>query len=158
MRNAKVSQEAQRIRSLIQRTQKACAEDIELSSHWAKYLCVLSSGFLENSIAEIYGDFSDKSAHEPVARYTRARLSTINNPKAETFAKTAGAFKADWEVDLRTFMEDEGRKDAVDSIMRLRHLIAHGREKDAGVTVARISDYLERSIQILEYIETQCEK
>jgi hypothetical protein len=51
-------------------------------------------------------------------------------------------------------MSQNGRKDAIDSIMNNRHLIAHG--KDSGITVARVNDYLRKCIEVIEFIEAQC--
>jgi len=39
---------------LIKRTNEVAKGDIELQSHWAKYICVLCSGLLENAIQEFY--------------------------------------------------------------------------------------------------------
>ena len=51
-------------------------------------------------------------------------------------------------------MDEEGRKDAIDSIMANRHLIAHG--KNSGISLVRVKDYLEKSIEVIEFIENQC--
>ena len=64
------------------------------------------------------------------------------------------AFKPQWGDDLEIFVDDQGRRDAVDSIMANRHLIAHG--KDSSVTVAKVRDWFDKAIEVLEYIETLC--
>ena len=46
-----------------------------------------------------------------------------------------------------------GRKDAIDTIMANRHLIVHG--KNSGITVARVSDYLDKAEEVLEFLEKQ---
>ena len=57
MKNQEVSRQLQRLQSLIKRTNAASRGDIEMQAHWAKYLCVLSAGFLENALKEIYAEF-----------------------------------------------------------------------------------------------------
>jgi hypothetical protein len=51
-------------------------------------------------------------------------------------------------------LEQNKRKDAIDSIMANRHQIAHG--KDVGITVARVKEYLEKVVEIVDFIEVQC--
>ena len=51
-------------------------------------------------------------------------------------------------------MEDNGRKDAIDSIMSNRHLIAHG--KDSTISLVRVSEYLKKSVEVVEFLEHQC--
>ena len=57
MENQELSRQLQRLNYLFKQTNAATRDDFELRAHWAKYLCVLSAGFLENAISLIYGDF-----------------------------------------------------------------------------------------------------
>lgn len=158
MQNAEVTRQLQRLRSLFQRANEASAGEIELASHWAKYLCILSAGFLENAVKEIYIEFVRSKAPDPIASYASKRLSCLKNPKSDTFVQTARAFKSDWGHDLQAHLEEDGRREAIDAIMNFRHLIAHGREKDANITIARLTDYFEKTVQVLELIEAQCKR
>ena len=55
---------------------------------------------------------------------------------------------------LDEFLSEAGRKEAIDGIMSQRHQIAHGR--DAGITVARVTAYLTKSVEVIEFVEDQC--
>jgi hypothetical protein len=46
-------------------------------------------------------------------------------------------------------------EDAIDAIMSNRHLVAHG--KDSGISLARVSVYLRKSVEVIEFIEKQCQ-
>jgi hypothetical protein len=55
---------------------------------------------------------------------------------------------------LRTFLDGNFRKEAIDTIMTNRHQIAHGRY--SGITLARVDQYLSRTVEVAEFIEGQC--
>lgn len=150
-----LSAQHQKLRHLISIANQFDADQLELQAHWAQYLCVLSSGFLENALKEIYARYARSRSSPGVADYVESTLNKIQNPKANRFLETASSFNKDWEDNLREYLESDGRKDAIDSIMANRHLIAHG--KDSGITLVRLSDYLSKSVQVIEFIETQCE-
>ncbi len=56
---------------------------------------------------------------------------------------------------METFLADNGRKDAIDSIMSNRHLIAHG--GNSGITLTRVNQYLDKCVEVIDFIETQCQ-
>jgi hypothetical protein len=153
MKNLEISKQIARIKSLVQRTQTATSGDLELQSHWAKYLCILGAGLLENALHAIFIEYVERCSNIPVARFAGEELRYLQNPKTQRFVETARAFREDWAVQLEAFVDADGRKDAIDSIMALRHQIAHG--KDVGVTVSRVNTCLEKSIEVLEFLEQQ---
>jgi hypothetical protein len=154
MENIELNRQNQRLRSLIQRTISVSSQDLELQAHWGRYLCILVAGFLENALTEIYTDFVKSAASEPVANFAGSTLARIQNPNAQRFLDTARSFNRSWAEELAQFLDEEGRQDAIDSIMANRHRIAHG--QDSGITVARVNAYLERCVAVIEFIEAQC--
>ncbi|WP_341314362.1 HEPN domain-containing protein [Paraburkholderia sp. IMGN_8] len=154
MKNQEMSRQLQRLDSLFKRAAEASNGDFDLQSHWARYLCVLVSGFVENGVKEIYSEYVSHGASKPVADYAIAHLSTIQNPKAEKILTIAGSFKKEWREELEKYLEDDGRKDAIDSIMANRHQIAHG--KDVGITLVRIHEFFKKIVDIFKLIEQQC--
>jgi predicted nucleic-acid-binding protein len=115
---------------------------------------VLSSGFLENALRDVFSRYARACSNPEVADFVDSRLSAIQNPKASKFVETAGAFNKVWVVDLETFISAEGRKETIDAIISNRHLIAHG--KDAGITLVSVKDYLAKSVQVIEHLENTC--
>lgn len=154
MKNRQLEIQYDRINNLFKGTAKATGGDFELQSHWAKYLCVLSAGFLENAISEVYIDFVRNKAHQPVANYASSTLSKVQNPKTAKFLEVARAFKKSWGDELDTFLQENGRGEAINSIMHNRHLIAHG--KSSNVTVVRLQNWFEKSVEVIAFIENQC--
>lgn len=154
MKIASLARQLQRLNWLIDNSRRASGDQLELYAHWGRYLCILVAGFLENAIGEIYSEYARRAASEPVAKYVSSAVLRIQNPRAQRFVETASAFKREWGEELEKFLDENGRKDAIDAIMANRHLIAHGR--DAGITVVRVKEYLDKCVQALEFIEMQC--
>lgn len=154
MHNQEIHRQWQVLQSLITKSSAASAADIELQAHWAKYICVLSAGLIENALKEIYGKYTRTNTSEPIANFVIDKLSIIRNPKTERFLYIAGSFKPSWKVDLEAFVNIDGRGDAIDSIMNNRHLIAHG--KNSNITLHDIKIYLRKSYEVMEFVEKQC--
>ena len=125
----------------------------ELQSQWARYLCVLVSGFLEVSICAIYNQFARKRASPYVANFVEFELGDFQNPKMGKIIELTRAFNPQWANELEAATEG-GIKDAVDSIVANRNQIAHGR--DVGITYIRMKNYYERAIKVVDLIEKIC--
>lgn len=154
MKNREITRQIQRFESLYKKASEASKDSLDLQSHWSRYLCILLSGLIENSIKEIYSDYIVKNSSKAVADYSIAYLSTVSNPKTEKILSIVGSFKKEWQQQLEIYVLDSGRKDAIDSVMANRNLIAHG--KDVGLTLARLHQFYLRTIEVLEHIENQC--
>lgn len=125
----------------------------ELQAQWARYLCVLVSGFLETSIRSIYGEFARRTASPYVANFVKCELGSFQNPKMGKILELTRAFNPQWANQLEAATEGE-LKDAVDSVVANKNQIAHGR--DVGITYARIKGYYEDVIQVVNLIEGMC--
>lgn len=154
MQSRLLSSQHQRLIWLMDQAKQFNSEQFELQAHWARYLCVLTAGFIENALADVYSVYARSCASPAISNYVEATLGKIQNPKANRFLQTARAFNTEWEEDLKEFLDKDGRREAIDSIMANRHLIAHG--KDSGISLVRVSEYLEKTIQVIEHIEYQC--
>jgi hypothetical protein len=121
-----------------------------IRSHWARYLCVLVSGFLEVAVASLFDDFTDGCSAPQVTHYVSARLAGFQNPKMEKIIQLTQDFNPTWAETLRT--RTDGRiKDAVDSIVATRHKVAHG--ENVGITYARMRDYYNAAVECVEILE-----
>lgn len=154
MNSPELIRQRQKLDWLIGNTTQAANAELELQAHWAQYLCVRVAGFMENALGEMYSEYARRCANAKVANYVAAAVSAIQNPRAGRFVETARKFDPAWADELEAFLEQEGRKDALNSIMTNRHLIAHG--ADSGITMARVNEYFEKCIQIVEFVESQC--
>jgi hypothetical protein len=154
MHNRELNRQYQRICWLVKNVSEATKDQLELQAHWGRYLCILAAGFLENAIAEVYHEFVRRTGPKPLANFISASLFRIQNPNAARFVSTARSFRVEWGEKLEIYMSNDGRKEAIDGIMNLRHQIAHG--QDSRITVAAVADYLRKSVEVIEFIEEQC--
>ena len=152
MKNTEAVQYKRRIDRLFQRV-GAIAGDLELQAHWARYLCVLVSGFLETSIPAVYTQYSGKCAAPNVQRFVSVNLNRFANPNMERVLQLAGSFNKQWGESLKQAVEGE-LKNAVDSICSNRNQIAHGR--DTGISLGRVRAYYAKAVELVEIIEAQC--
>ena len=155
MRNRELSGQLASLESLLDRTDEATGGDIELIGHWGRYLCVLTAGFLEKALAEVYGQYVRAAASPAVANFATRRLEGISNPKAGRFLETARSFSKRWGEDLDAFLneDDQRRRNAIDSVMNNRHQISHG--QGTRISVGRVREYLPGCVEVIEFIEDQ---
>lgn len=148
-----LTRQLQSLQALIKKTSVASSQDLELQSHWARYLCVLATGFLENAIPEIFADFIRTRSSQPVSNFALRALDRRQNPTPERLFQTAAGFDSAWAHALRDFLAQDGRKEALESLINQRHLIAHG--KHSAITVAGVRIYLQKVVEVIEFLERQ---
>jgi hypothetical protein len=152
MKNREITRQLQALRALMHNAM-AQTTDLSLQSAWARFFCVLVAGLLENAITEIYEEYVVRVAAPEAANYAVSRLAQIQNPNTAKFIETAHAFSHAWGVALEAFVDVNGRKEAIDSIMATRHQIVHG--QNAGISYVRVVGYLDKAVEVLEFIENQ---
>ena len=155
MDSVELNRQLHQIQSLIKSTADSTNENIELQGHWGKYLCVLTAGFLENAITEVFLSFVEESSSPKVASFAVRNLQKIQNPKSQKFIDVAHSFCKEWGEEIEAYFDKKPNvKTAVDSIMAVRHQIAHG--KNTSISVIRVSDYLKDCVDLIEFIECLC--
>ena len=156
MKSTELTRQAAALHRLIKRVgHDPSTRAIEMQSHWARYVCVLTSGYVENAVRDVYGSYIRKNSYsEAVIRYATKQLEGIQNPRPDRLIKIAATFDPSWGRALEAYLDQDYRSDAINSIMSHRHLIAHGRSSN--ITVGQISQHLTKVVEVAEYMETQC--
>lgn len=149
---AEVARLKQRLDATFQRV-KGAGSDLELQSDFARYLCVLVSGYLEKAVAELLLEHARRAGGPTLQRFVELRTGRFANANAQRLQELLGTFDRDWQVSMNSFLVDE-LKDAVDSSVNLRNSIAHG--ESVGVTYQRISDYYVRVQKVIDRIADLC--
>lgn len=149
---AEIDRQKRRLDATFQRAASLGA-DPELLSDFARYLCLRVSGFLEQAAIEIALEHVRTHSSPSVLRHMERRLRNSTNMNTARIVQLFGSFNADWQRDLELMIVDE-RKAAVDSVVGLRHIVAHG--GNAGITMARVREYYELVKDVIEYVEDLC--
>lgn len=123
--------------------------DLELQADYAKYLCVLVSGFFENAIVALVLDYVERRSSPGVMAFVERQLERWTNPNAEKIANLFGAFHIDWRVSLMGYLIDE-RRDSVNSLVALRHQIAHG--GSVGTSLSQIKAHYKTIIEVVDFL------
>lgn len=124
--------------------------DIEIQSDFAKYFCVLVSGFLENALVALVLDYCErKGSSSEVALFIERQLEYWTNPNTEKINQLLGDFSRDWRLAAEAFLIDE-RKAAVNSLVALRHKIVHG--ESVGTSLGQVKDYYSTVLEVVDFV------
>jgi len=123
---------------------------------WSKYLCVLTAGFIEESLRVLILEFTRNNASLKIQKFVEKEVSYVTNCKTERILEVLNKFDASWGTTFETEIKanspiDKEIKDSIDSIFSNRHLIAHG--KSVGIsytTVKKYYGFCTKAIEILE--------
>lgn len=149
---AAIHSHQQRIEAVFARS-TVLSSDPELLADHAKYLCVLVSGFIEKSLSEIVLEHSRRVGAPSLQRYVEANTARFTNANTAKVLQLLGSFDPDWRQTFETILVDQ-HKDSLDSVVGLRHQIAHG--VSVGVTYARIRDYFKDIKEVITLIQEKC--
>jgi hypothetical protein len=123
--------------------------DIEIQADFAKYLCILVSGYLENAIIALIVGYSEKRSAPEVASYVERQLDRWTNPNTEKICQLFGSFSPDWRTKIEGFLVDY-KKDSINSLVALRHKIAHG--ESVGTTMSQVKGYYNATNEVVEFL------
>jgi len=129
--------------------------DEETKSHLSRYLCVLVSGFIENSIKILLYEYANRNSSPKIVNYIQSKLNNIRNLNYERIKQILSSFSEEWFESFENKIEID-EKDALDSVIANKNNIAHG--KSVGLTYVRIKDYYEKIVTIINNIDDACIK
>lgn len=104
-------------------------EDGDLRSHWARYVCVVISGLLEMAIEEMCSDYALARGHQTLAHFVAKSAAWNNQANVDVICKTFGRFRNGWHEKAFQVLDEQERA-AINSVVNLRHGIAHGRNNN----------------------------
>lgn len=123
--------------------------DIEVQADFARYLCVLVSGFFENAIIALILDFAQRRSAPEVTLFIEKQLDHWTNPNVEKICLLLGCFDPDWRKKAEAYLIDE-RKEGVNSLVALRHKIVHG--ESVGTSLSQVKAYYQTILNVVSFI------
>ncbi|CAN7171988.1 hypothetical protein LJR027_000224 [Terrabacter sp. LjRoot27] len=140
-----VARRRQRLRAVFDSLNGA-AIGPELTSHFARYLCVLVSGYAEQSVKELIAHYSRTKSQARIQRYVGAQLKRVRNIDQEKLRQLLQSFDPKWWDDLLRDYADELA--AFDSVATVRNGVSHG--TDVGITMATVRQYFDQVSVVLD--------
>jgi|GEM_PF-1486922 len=123
---------------------------LAVQSYIAKYLTVYLSGIYEESIEQIVKEFSVKSGKTEIENYIAKEVDkSFRNPDMAKILELVGKFNRSWATTLKSL--DIQYKDAIDSIVANKNLIAHG--SSSTLTINDVKDFHNRAKVVIEKID-----
>lgn len=99
--------------------------DEEIQAHFAKYLCVKSSGLLESYVKSQVGDYVDASCSRPSSNFIRNKIKHFTNIDYKKLTDFLNTFSSDWLDQFEEEITPE-LKSSLNTIISNRNNIAHG--------------------------------
>lgn len=127
--------------------------DLEMQAHWSRYLCVLVSGFLENSVELCLSEYTKRSAHANVSNFVSAKLRWFQNPRMGEILDLFGSFNPDWRTQLEAATSGQ-LSDSVNSIVGNRNRIAHG--DSVSLSMSSLADYYKDALKVIDLFQRTC--
>jgi hypothetical protein len=145
---AEVRSMEQRLDATFKRIDTANLE-AEILSDFARYLCVLVSGYLEKAIYELLLEHARNNGAPSLQRFVDHRTKRFTNATSGKLADLLGDFHSEWSEQFEDYISGE-LKDGINAVVDLRNNIAHG--GSVGVTYRTISNYYDRIKKVVEYL------
>ena len=121
-----------------------------LEADYARHLCVLISGYVERSLAEIILAYATGKTPAPLHSYLESSLRRLTNVDKERLLAVVGSLDAGWRAELDAFVIDE-RLAALNSIVGLKNDIAHG--GGASVSLDQVKKYWAAIQEVIDKVE-----
>ncbi|TVP55819.1 MAG: hypothetical protein EA343_24710 [Nodularia sp. (in: Bacteria)] len=124
----------------------------EIKSEWSKYLCILVSGFIEESLRVLLEKYCEDKASPNIQKFVTKQIESITNCKTSRITEILGKFSPIWQSEFTNKIGDQ-IKDSIDSVVTNRNTIAHGRS--VGMTYNSVFNWyknVKKAVEILEEI------
>ena len=134
-------------------------ESLELQAHWAKYVCVLVSGYMEQSIKEIFLEYGSNKSVPAISHYIEKSWPTSKNMNYGNILDIFGKFDANWKHKVELWVDaDQSRKSEINGLISWRNFISHGNESNTnGVTLHAVTYKFKIACDLIDFLEKNVE-
>lgn len=125
-------------------------DDDEVKGHFAKYLCIRTSGLVEVFFKTQIEDYATGKSPKPIVSFVNHKFKTFTNITPKKINDLLEIFSADWSERFNNEMTDE-QKSALNSVISNRNNIAHGNADNISLTNAKV--YYEKVKELLGVLD-----
>ena len=94
-------------------------------------------------------DLAQRRSAPEVASFVERELEYWTNPNTEKICLLLGSFSREWRIQAEIYLVDE-RKESVNSLVALRHKIAHG--ESVGTSLLQVKMYYQTILKVVEFV------
>lgn len=128
--------------------------EVDVQAHWAKYTCVLISGFIEQAVKEIVLEHASVAYNTRVRKYVEYTWPSSRNMKCNAIIDLLGNFDDSWRVSFEDWLSDDERVKEINEIVNWRNNIAHGNEANTNnVTLNSVSNKFRIACDLVDFVE-----
>jgi hypothetical protein len=121
----------------------------EIQSDFARYLCVLVAGFMEQATQELALAWVRRQSSASIQRYAGRQLDRLQNVNGAKLLNTVGSFSEAWMKELEADFADA--LTTLSGLMANRHLIAHG--GTVNITYSRVNEAFDMVKLLVEFLK-----
>lgn len=125
-------------------------DDEEAKSNLSRYLCILTSGYIEESIRLLIRDYTATKASPKILNHINLTTKNQTNFNCEKIEAFLSSFDSKWRDDFENSLTFEER-DAINSVIANRHLIAHG--QNVGISYINVKSWYKAVKNSIEKIQ-----
>ncbi len=138
----------------VNRLQNSGAIHTDLAVQLTWYLCVRTSGFLENSVQIILLEYvQSKTVDVPTQNYVEENLKYIT-ARYDDILRTVRRFNVNWRATLKQSNVQQFRP-VLNNLVENRNLIAHGR--DSQITIQELQGYFKDVQNLVKLLHNTCQ-
>lgn len=126
-------------------------KDDELKAYLSQYMCVLTSGYIEESFKILIREYVEAKSAPFVMNHVISWNNKITNLKCAKIGQLLNTFSTSWKDEFDQLLTDR-EKDAIDSVVANRHLIAHGR--NINISYVQIKEWYKETKHAINKIKT----
>ena len=108
----------------------------EVKARLAEYLCIRTSGLIEQVVKELVSEFMNGNSQQEVSKYVTGKMKNVTNLNYVRLEKLLESFSEEWQHQYKARVSRE-EEASLNSILNLRNSIAHGGSNTASYLIVK---------------------
>lgn len=126
-----------------------------IKAHLARYLCVRTSGYLENVVKALISNYCDGTSPRPIQSFILSKTKNTTNLNYTKILRLLAEFSPEWKDKFESKLSDQ-QKSSLNSVVSNRNNIAHGNPDS--ITFNGIKKYYEDIKDVISILKSIIKK